>query len=69
MTPSQIVNAISERFADRLIEVFIEDKHPRVHIPVEHWRSLAEFQHREADKLLSRLERYASLNSVPRHWR
>jgi NADH-quinone oxidoreductase subunit C len=43
MTSAQIVATISERFADRLLEVFVEDKHPRVHVAVENWRSLAEF--------------------------
>jgi NADH-quinone oxidoreductase subunit C len=43
MTPIQIAALISERFGDRLTGVFAEDKHPRVHVPVAHWRSLAEF--------------------------
>jgi hypothetical protein len=32
-------------------------------------RAVAEYQRQEADKLLSRLDRYASQNSVPREWR
>jgi NADH-quinone oxidoreductase subunit C len=43
MTPVQVAGLISERFADRLISVHAEDKHPRVHIAVNHWRALAEF--------------------------
>jgi NADH-quinone oxidoreductase subunit C len=43
MTGNEISAAIVERFAGRLSGVFAEDKHPRVHVPVEHWRSLAEF--------------------------
>ena len=43
MTAAQITTCISERFSDRLTDVFIEDKHPRVHVAVEHWRALAEF--------------------------
>src|SRR5277367_1467249 len=43
MTSVQIAATISERFADRLLAVHAEDKHPRVHIAVEHWQSLAEF--------------------------
>lgn len=33
------------------------------------WRALATFQVQEAEKLLARLEHYASNQSVPRHWR
>jgi hypothetical protein len=32
-------------------------------------RALARFQLQEAEKLVARLERYASLEAVPRHWR
>jgi NADH-quinone oxidoreductase subunit C len=40
-TPTQIAARISSRFA--VDEVFAEDKHPRVHLPVERWAALAEF--------------------------
>jgi NADH-quinone oxidoreductase subunit C len=43
MTSSQIATILTERFGDRLTETFIEDKHPRVHLAVEHWRPVAEF--------------------------
>jgi NADH-quinone oxidoreductase subunit C len=43
MTPAQIAAMIVERFSDRLTEVLVEDKHPRVHLAVEHWRPVAEF--------------------------
>ncbi len=33
------------------------------------WRSLATLQVQEAEKLVARLERYASTQGVPRHWR
>ena len=32
-------------------------------------RALAQYQVQEAEKLVARLERYASTQSVPRHWR
>ncbi len=32
-------------------------------------RAIARFQFQEAEKLIARLERFASLESVPRHWR
>jgi NADH-quinone oxidoreductase subunit C len=43
MTGPEITALISERFAGQLTAVFADDKHPRVHVPVEHWKSLAEF--------------------------
>lgn len=43
MTTTEIAAIIVERFAGKLTAVFAEDKHPRVHVPVEHWKSLAEF--------------------------
>jgi NADH-quinone oxidoreductase subunit C len=43
MTPPQIAAAIAERFGEKLTGIFADDKHPRVHVPVEHWRPLAQF--------------------------
>ncbi len=47
MTPTQICAILSERFGDRLTGLFPGDKHPRVHVPVEHWRAVAEFLRHE----------------------
>jgi NADH-quinone oxidoreductase subunit C len=43
MTSLEITSAICERFTEKLTGIFPEEKHPRVHLPVEYWRSLAEF--------------------------
>jgi NADH-quinone oxidoreductase subunit C len=43
MPPTQIAHLLHERFGAHLLKLLPEDKHPRVHVNVEHWRELAEF--------------------------
>jgi NADH-quinone oxidoreductase subunit C len=43
MPPTAIAQLLQERFGDRLLKLVPEDKHPRVHVNVEHWRDVAEF--------------------------
>jgi len=43
MTPQQIVTALQEKFAQRIIAAFPADKHPRVHVDAADWRAVAEF--------------------------
>ncbi len=43
MTPQQITQGIKDRFGDRILASFPEDKHPRVHIDAKDWRELAQF--------------------------
>ncbi len=43
MTSAQIALMLSEKFGESLTGVFAEDKHPRVHLAVQHWRPVAEF--------------------------
>ena len=43
MTAPQIVHALQEKFGQRLIKAFPEDKHPRVHVSVSNWRDVAEY--------------------------
>ena len=42
MTPAQIAAALKERFGDRILAAFPEDKHPRAHIGSTDWRPIAE---------------------------
>jgi len=43
MTPVEIANLLSERFGTKILGVFGQDKHPRVHINAADWRAVAEF--------------------------
>jgi NADH-quinone oxidoreductase subunit C len=43
MTPSEITKLIASSFGTKILASFPEDKHPRVHVDAENWRSLAEF--------------------------
>ena len=43
MTATEIFSTIAQRFEAQLTGSFVQDKHPRVHIAAEHWRSLATF--------------------------
>lgn len=47
MTSQQITQLVRDRFGDRILAAFAEDKHPRVHVKAETWRELAEFLRNE----------------------
>jgi NADH-quinone oxidoreductase subunit C len=64
MTGTEITAAILERFAGSVTGVFPEDKHPRVHMPVEHWRSLAEFLRHDSALSFDWLSNLTSLDYV-----
>jgi NADH-quinone oxidoreductase subunit C len=43
MTSQQITQLLSSKFGNQIIASFPSDKHPRVHVNTEHWRTIAEF--------------------------
>lgn len=43
MTTQLIVQAIKEKFGEKIVAALADDKHPRVHVNAEHWRELAIF--------------------------
>jgi NADH-quinone oxidoreductase subunit C len=43
MTPQEIANLVSERFGGKILAIFGQDKHPRIHINAADWRAIAEF--------------------------
>ena len=43
LSPSQIVARLSERFGEKFLGVFPDDKHPRVHVDAVDWPAVAEF--------------------------
>lgn len=42
MSPQQIVELLKETFGPRILEAHT-DKHPRIHVKAEDWRTIAEF--------------------------
>lgn len=47
MTTEQIVKTIVDKFGQRILAAFVQDKHPRVHVEASDWRELAEFLRNE----------------------
>ena len=43
MTAEQIVAQLQQRFGEKIIATFPNDKHPRVHVNSENWREIAEY--------------------------
>lgn len=48
MSPTEIAHRLQEKFGVALLKSMPEDKHPRVHVAVEHWRAVAEFLRHDA---------------------
>ena len=42
MTPQQIAQILQDRFSEKILTARPDDKHPRVHVDVAHWREVAE---------------------------
>jgi NADH-quinone oxidoreductase subunit C len=64
MTPRQIVALLSERFGDKILASFPEDKHPRVHVDAKHWREVAEFLLHEPSLQLDWLANHSGVDYV-----
>lgn len=49
LSPQEIAAALIARFGDGITATFVDDaeKHPRVHVPVDRWRAVAEFLRRD----------------------
>jgi NADH-quinone oxidoreductase subunit C len=43
LSPKDIAARLVERFGNRIHDVIVDDKHPRVHVDASHWREVAEF--------------------------
>ncbi len=43
MTPQQIVQVLREKFGNKIVAAFAEDKHPRIHVDAANWRGVAEY--------------------------
>jgi NADH-quinone oxidoreductase subunit C len=64
MTPAQIVAALTERFGDRILAAFPEDKHPRVHVNATDWRAIAEHLRRDPTLRFDWLANLAAIDYV-----
>lgn len=64
MTSTEIVSAITQRFAPQLLGTFALDKHPRVHIGVEHWKTLATFLRHHSELSFDWLANLSALDYV-----
>ena len=49
LTPADIAAAVAARFGPVATDTFVADgeRHPRIHLPAEHWRAVAEFLRNE----------------------
>ena len=43
MTPSEIASRLSAKFGDKIIALFPDDKHPRIHVNGQDWREIARY--------------------------
>ncbi|HEV2292686.1 MAG TPA: NADH-quinone oxidoreductase subunit C [Tepidisphaeraceae bacterium] len=43
MTAQRIARALQDRFGEKIIASFPDDKHPRVHVEASDWREIAEY--------------------------
>lgn len=64
MTSPEIADRISQRFGDKIIASFPEDKHPRVHVNAENWRELAEFLLRDPSLELDWMQSLSGVDYV-----
>jgi len=64
MTPQQIAQTLQDRFGDKIIAAFPDDKHPRVHVNAQDWREIAEFLLREPSLKLDWLANHTGVDYV-----
>jgi NADH-quinone oxidoreductase subunit C len=64
MTSQQIVAKLKEKFGEKIIAAFAEDKHPRVHVNVADWRAVAQFIYADADLQLDWLANLSGVDYV-----
>ena len=64
MTPQEIARSVQDRFGDKVIAAFPDDKHPRVHVNAEHWLPVAEFLLRDPGLKLDWLACHSGVDYV-----
>ena len=61
---NEIAGKIAQRFGDKIIASFPDDKHPRVHVNAENWREFAEFLLRDPSLKLDWLQCLSGVDYV-----
>ena len=64
MNARQITDLVQQRFAEKIIAAFPQDKHPRVHVDAANWRELAEFLYREPSLQFDWLANHSGVDYV-----
>jgi NADH-quinone oxidoreductase subunit C len=64
MTPSEIAQLLHAQFGKKIISVFSDDKHPRIHINAQDWREIAEFLIRDPRLQLDWLQSLSGVDYV-----
>lgn len=64
MTSTEIAQLLQEKFGQKIISAFPEDKHPRIHINAEDWREVAEFVYRDPRLQLDWLQSLSGVDYV-----
>ena len=64
MTASEIARVVSDKFGQRVLQSFPEDKHPRIHVNAQDWRDVAQFLYSDARLKLDWLQDLAGVDYV-----
>jgi len=64
MTTQQIAQLLKDKFGDRILASFPDDKHPRIHVDAGNWREIAEFLLKEPTLKLDWLQNHAGIDYV-----
>src|SRR5207244_5869434 len=52
MNPQEIAAKLQDRFGEKIVAAFLDDKHPRVHVNAPDWREIAQHLHDDRTLLL-----------------
>ena len=64
MTAAQIASLLQDRFGEKILAAFPDDKHPRIHVDAPNWRPVAEFLLREPSLKLDWLQNLSGVDYV-----
>ncbi len=64
MTTQQIARVLQDRFGEKIVASYPDDKHPRVHVNADDWRAIAEFVLRDPALKLDWLANHSGVDYV-----